>query len=159
MKPDRFLTAILIGIALLVLVSLLVFFARGRTQTYQPENTPQGVVHNYLLALAEGDYQRAYGYLAEMPDKPSYDAFRSQLTNDDRSGDAGVEVGEVEIRPDGRAYVTLYLVYGPPDPFSGAYRNQRLAILAQQQGTWRLLQMPYEFWGFDWYPAESPAKP
>lgn len=159
MKPDRFLTAILIGIALLVLVSLLVFFVRGKTQTYQPESTPQGVVHNYLLALANGDYQRAYGYLAETPDKPSYDAFRSQLTNGDRFGDVSVDIGEVEIRPDGRAYVTLYLVYGPSDPFSGAYRNQSLAILMQQQGAWRLLQMPHEFWGFDWYVTESPAKP
>ncbi|HEX8684239.1 MAG TPA: hypothetical protein VF707_18090, partial [Ardenticatenaceae bacterium] len=32
--------------------------------TYQGEETPEGVVHNYLLALEQEDYERAYSYLS-----------------------------------------------------------------------------------------------
>ena len=51
MKQDRFLTGILIGIGLLVVVALAVFFTRKDSQTYIPDTTPDGVVHNYVVAL------------------------------------------------------------------------------------------------------------
>ncbi len=157
MKQDRFLTAILTGIALLVIISLAVFFLRRSAQTYQPENTPEGVIHNYLLALERGDYERAYGYLAQAEDKPDYATFRHDIATG-RSSDTSLQIGETEIR-DGQAYVTLWLIYGPPDPFSGAYRNQSLAILQREGDVWRLLQMPYEFWGYDWYAGRPLPKP
>ncbi|GAB4533203.1 MAG: DUF4878 domain-containing protein [Anaerolineales bacterium] len=158
MKQDRFLTAILVGIALLVIASLTVFFARRGTQTYQPEDSPEGVIHNYLLALERGDYERAYGYLAAGEGKPAYETFRRDLAQNGRSADTGVQIGETELRGE-QAFVTLWLFYGPADPFSGAYRNQSLAVLQREGNVWRLLQMPYEFWGYEWYAGQSLPKP
>ena len=72
MKQDRGLLIILSVIAILIVVSLVLFFIRqDDQQTYQPEHTPEGVVHNYVLALHQGDFQRAYGYLQDTDEKPT----------------------------------------------------------------------------------------
>ncbi len=79
MKQDRFLTGILIGIGVLVLSALLVFFMRKDTQTYISEDQPEGVVHNYILAILNKDYEKAYGYLADLDNKPSFEEFRDSV--------------------------------------------------------------------------------
>lgn len=70
-KTDRLLVAIVAGIVLLVAATLFLVL-RQPTPAYQPENTPEGVAHNYILAVQTGDYERAYGYLS--PTLPGYPA-------------------------------------------------------------------------------------
>ena len=60
-SSDKVLIAIVAGIVLLIVVALVVTLIRPE---YQAEDTPEGVAHNYLLALQKEEYGRAYGYLA-----------------------------------------------------------------------------------------------
>ncbi len=152
MKQDRFLTGILIGIAVLVVVALAVFFLRKDSQSYISENTPEGVVHNYVLAVLNGDYQKAYGYLADLENKPTYEEFRDAfikgMVNPNNSA---VDVGESEINND-TASVEVAMIYNPSDPFSTGYRDTQRAILVRQEGLWKLSSMPgYYFWDYNWY--------
>jgi hypothetical protein len=62
-STDKFLIGIVIGIVLLVVAAFVVTLTRP-APTYQAEDTPEGVTHNYLLALQKENYQRAYGYLS-----------------------------------------------------------------------------------------------
>jgi hypothetical protein len=151
MKQDRFLLGILVGIGVLVLVALVLFFTRQDTQEYRADNTPDSVVHNYALALYRGDYTKAYGYLAEGEDKPTYNKFREYFFNTYRNtGDIGLKIGETEIEGD-QAFVVLHLINSPGDPFSSGSRRTETARLERQSGDWKLLQMPYNFWDFAWY--------
>ncbi len=70
-STDKFLVGIVAGIIVLVVLAFAVTLARPEP-TYQPEDTPEGVVHNYLLALQKEDYERAHGYL--LPALESYPA-------------------------------------------------------------------------------------
>ena len=151
MKQDRFLVGILVGIGVLVVVALALFFTRHDKQEYVAEDVPEGVVHNYALAVFREDYEKAYLYLAEAEDKPSYNEFRRAFFNHyvDPSN-AGLELGETEIAGN-EAYVTVYLIYNSSDPFSSGYRGTETARLERQDGQWKLLQMPYNFWSYDWY--------
>jgi hypothetical protein len=156
MKQDRFLLGILVGIGILVLAALALFFTRQDRAEYQAEDTPDGVVHNYALALYRGDLQQAYGYLAEAPYKPTYNEFREAYF--DRFIDpnnVGLEIGETEIEGD-QAFVLLYLVHSPSDPFSSGYRGTETARLERQEGAWKIRSMPYQFWAYDWY--EKPVE-
>ena len=65
MRQDRFLTGILIGIGILVVAALAMFFIRRDDQAYLSDDTPEGVVHNYVVSILNKDYEKAYGYLAE----------------------------------------------------------------------------------------------
>ena len=159
MKQDRFLTGILVGIGLLVMVALAVFFTRKDSQTYVPDNTPEGVVHDYVVALLKKDYEKAYGYLADLENKPTQEQFHQSFLNHSVDPtNAGVEIGKAEIAGNS-ASVSLGLVYGQTDPFSNGYRNTDYAQLVQQKGAWKIKQMPNNFWAYDWYqPTPPPVK-
>jgi len=152
MKQDRFLTGILIGIGLLVGIALVVFFTRKDTQTYISEDVPEGVVHNYVLAVLNKDYERAYGYLADLENKPTFDEFRRAFLNGELNPEnTGVDVGENHISGD-TSTVDLALIHNSSDPFSTGWRDAQTAQLLKQNGAWKLTLMPqYYLWGYDWY--------
>jgi len=152
MKQDRFLTGILMGIVVLVVVALTVFFLRKGTQTYVSEDAPEDVAHNYVLAVLNKDYEKAYGYLADLNNKPTYeqfrDAFLKGMINPDNSA---VDIGRSEIDGDS-ASVEVVLIYNQSDPFSTGYRDVQRALLVRQTDEWKLTSMPYfYFWDSNWY--------
>ncbi len=153
MKEDRFLTGILVVIGLLVVASLGVFFLKQDTATYQPDDTPEGIVHNYIFALQQGDYERAYGYLADKEHKPSYDEFRQGLYIDHDRG-KGIQIGEVEISKD-TASVEITITESSGGPFFDQYSYSDSALLIEQDGDWKIFQMPYSYWSWDWYQDEN----
>jgi hypothetical protein len=157
MKQDKFLTGILIGIGVLILLALGLFFTRQDKREYVADIAPDGVVHNYVLAVLNKDYQKAYGYLADLENKPTYEEFRSSFFNGMvNPGDVGVEVGAVDINAD-EAVVTLAVYYSNTDPFSSRYASEDRALLVEQNGDWKLNSMPYNFWDYNWY--QEPFKP
>ena len=68
-SPDKFLIGIVVAIVILVIVALAITLSRPEP-TYQAEDTPEGIAHNYLMALHREEYDRAYGYLS--PDLAGY---------------------------------------------------------------------------------------
>jgi hypothetical protein len=62
-KTDKLLIGIVLGIVLLVVVAFGVALTKPKP-TYQAEDKPEGVAFNYLFALQQNDYERAYGYLS-----------------------------------------------------------------------------------------------
>ena len=153
MKQDRFLTGILVGIAVLVVIALAVFFIRKDKQSYISEDAPEGVVHNYVLAVLNKDYQKAYSYLADLENKPTYEQFRdSFLKGMINPNNSAIDVGKSEIDGD-TASVEVAMIYSQSDPFSTGYRDVQRAILVKQSGGWKLSSMPYYyFWDGNWYP-------
>ena len=152
MKQDRFLTGILIGIAVLVVIALVVFFTRQDNLVYVADDDPSGVVQNYVVALHKHDYEKAYGYLADLENKPSLEQFQQALLNHivDPTN-AALELGKVEITGT-NATVEVIVNNSPRDPFASEYRNTDYAQLVNQSGAWKITQMPYNFWAYDWYP-------
>lgn len=152
MKQDRFLTGILIGIGVLIVIALAVFLTRKDTQNYISEDTPEGVVHNYVLAVLNKDYEKAYGYLADLEHKPTYEQFRRPFLNGYVNPEnTAVDVGESEISGN-EASVEVAQIYNSGDPFSSGYRDVQRAILVKQNGAWKLSNMPaYNFLDYSWY--------
>ena len=157
MKQDRFLLGTVIGIGVLAVVALGLFFMRQDTQVYLTTNTPEAVVHNYVLALTNSDYEKAYGYLADLEHKPTYAEFRQSFFNRMVNPEGvGVDVGKSEVNGD-EATVEITLMYSSSDPFSNNYNNTDRAQLVRQNGEWKLSSMPYNFWDYNWY--QSISKP
>ncbi len=152
MRQDRFLTGILIGIALLIVAALAIFFTRHNQVSYLPETTPDGVVHNYVLAVLQKDYQKAYGYLADMDNKPTFTEFRQSFALGRLSpADNGIKIGKASVTGSD-ATVEVSMVYSPGDPFSSGYDNVGTAQLVRQGGAWKISSMPaYNLWDYSWY--------
>src|SRR5512140_3537765 len=123
MRQDRFLTGILIGIVVLIVAALLVFFTRQNQASYLPENAPEGVVHNYVLAVLNKDYPKAYGYLADLDNKPTLDQFRQAFAVGRLNpADNGIKIGKASVTGQD-ATVEVSMVYSASDPFSSGYNN------------------------------------
>ena len=161
MKQDRFLMGILIFIGLLVSAALALFFIRQDTQVYGAEDTPEGVIRNYTLALQKQDFQRAYDYLADKDNRPTYEAFRRAfLTNQLNVSSNALQVGSVQYLNGGEATVSVTVLYAGGGPFTENSSSIDTASLVQQEGAWKLNYMPYPFWSYDWYqPIPQPVKP
>lgn len=150
MKNDRFLVGILIFIGLLVVTALVLFATGNSQQVYLPEDNPEAIVHNYTLALSNGDYARAYGYLADKKDKPAEVDFRSFFSQYDPLQNVGLRVGSSDILQD-QAVVDVTIVYGSTGPFDTGFDRPDLAILVLEGGDWKLISMPYPYWDFGWF--------
>lgn len=60
---DKFLLAIAVGAILLVAIVFIITLIKPK-QDYLLEDTPEGVANNYIFALDQRDYPRAYSYLS-----------------------------------------------------------------------------------------------
>jgi hypothetical protein len=143
----------------LAAAALAVYFAGDRSQEYGPEDSPQGVLRNYIIALERGDYQRAYGYLLLIGGEPDYDAFRRSLTvmrPDDRRS-AAVQIGPVETLENGAARLELTITRGPYGPFDTPFRESAIAELRRSPtGAWQIVSLPYPYYDPSWS-APQPA--
>lgn len=156
MKNDRFLIGILIGITLIVLLSVGIVLFTHNELTYQSDDTPEGVVNNYLIAWNQEDYDKVASYLYEANNKPEYQmilqsAYESKYSVDTTS----IRIEKSVIRGD-EASVVVTLIYQPGDPFSTSTQSSDLVTFVKQDGAWKIKQFPYPYWGWDWYqlPAE-----
>lgn len=97
---------------LLVGVVIAIVLLRSGEVSYQPDDTPEGVAHNYLLALQWEDDERAYSYLS--PTLPGYPATAHEFTKDvddhswdfSRHDDVSLAVESVKVTGD-RAKVSV----------------------------------------------------
>jgi hypothetical protein len=163
MKQDRFLLGILIFIGVLVIAAVGLFLVRNHAPAYGPEDTPQGVVYNYVIALRLKDYGRAYGYIAKKDNQPTFDQFqRAFLLPQLDPGTSSLQVGDVQILADGEAWVNLTIQYSGSGLFNNGYSNTDKAILVKQNGSWKITYLPYPYWDGAWdqpTPAPAPARP
>lgn len=151
MKNDRFLTGILIFIAVLVVAAVALFFVRDQEQSYSSEDKPEGVLSNYVLALEKMDYPRAYAYLADGEDKPSYEAFRQAfLTWQLDTREAAMQIGTAHVEGED-AWVEVSILHAGSGPFDQGWSSNDRAILTRQNEGWKITYLPYPFWGWDWY--------
>jgi hypothetical protein len=161
MKQDRFLIGILVFIALLVTTALVLFFLRPETATYQPDDTPEGVVYNFALAVQNKDPERAYAYLADLEYKPTESAFRQTILSGYLYTDGyALQVEETSMLGVDEAWVQVSVHFLSSGPFDSGWTTQDRAMLVRQQGEWRLSYMPSPYWSYDWYqPPYDPVKP
>jgi hypothetical protein len=150
MKTDRFLLAILAGIALLAILALVLYFTRQSNLEYDPASTPDAVVKNYTLALYKADYQKAYTYLANSQQRPDYSAFRTMFANKElRLDNTSLRVGAVRI--DGnQASVDITILHTGQDLFGGSNQEVGTAELVLQGSEWKITNLPYPFMNWGW---------
>ena len=154
-QVDRFLFAIIAGVVVLVVVALTIALTRT-PQGYLPDTTPDGVAHNYLLALKQRDSARAYGYLASdlAGYPPSVDDFVADIDSHyswafNRES-ATISVGEARISGD-RAVVTVSETRFAEGGLlnSGQYRSSFSMSLSRQGEDWRLVSAE-SYWAACW---------
>lgn len=151
MKQDRFLIGILIFIGILVAAALLIYFIRDASQTYQPDDTPEHILQNFVIALQTGDYAKAYNYLAEGEAKPTLSEFRQEfLMRQSEIGSLALQILATNQAED-ETIITISILHSDLSPFGGGWRETAGVRLLLQNGRWRIREMPYSLWDMRWY--------
>ena len=83
MKQSDKLLLLIVGGILFLIVAVFIVVLRRPAPQYQAETSPESIAHNYLLALRQQDYDRAYGYLA--PTLVNYPATVNDFIDDIQS--------------------------------------------------------------------------
>lgn len=143
---DKFLVAIVAGIVLLVVVVFLVVLLRPEPE-YKAEDTPEGVVHNYLLALQKGDYEKALNYLSSNVRHAPKDV--DEFVDDmdgcswrfrDLDRDSSLIVLSADIRGDRAEVQIKQTVFYSGDVFNSDLSESEFEMtLKQQNGDWKLV--------------------
>jgi hypothetical protein len=140
---DKFLVGITAGIVLLLVVTFTFVLTRPEGD-YVAEGLPDGVVHNYLLALQKGEHERAFEYLSsdlnhgpndveEFIDHIDHFYFinleeeTSKIIKTDRVSDTHAEVTVYEI------------IYSNNGIFSGQYERNFDMKLHLEEGKWKII--------------------
>ena len=104
---DKYLIGIVVGSIVLVITSM--FMVQSMPEpSYKDGVSPESVAHNYLLALHQDDYVRAYSYLSMQLDgyPQTADEFEDLVLNNswdfriDGNDNVQTEVIEVDIEDD-----------------------------------------------------------
>ena len=148
---SRWLAGIALLVVALVVLSVVVALVNRRGVSLLPEDTPEGVVQRYVLALQEGDGKRAYGYLSgELQEHCTYqyfwDSTRTLERRDTRISLESTEAldGDVEVW----VKVTETRLSQPFGMREHSYTMQY--VLEREKDAWRFSEPP---WPLGWCPG------
>lgn len=111
-NSTKFLMGIVAGMVLLIAVTFLVVLRRSEP-TYQDDNSPGGAAYNYLLAIQNQDYDKAFTYIPTLYPHPkdaeemAYTIERADVWRFDIDSDFSLAVESVDMRGDDRAIITV----------------------------------------------------
>jgi hypothetical protein len=156
-SPDKLLIAIVAGVILLVIISFIVVL-RQPEPVYLAEDTPEGVIHNYLLALQNEDYERAYGYLspnlAGYPTTPA--TFASDVSQNawqfgQDGSDSAFEISGSKNYGKETIVDVTFTSFNRGGLFgSNSYTETTQFTLANESDGWRIVHGNYRFWVQCW---------
>ncbi len=154
-STNKILIGIVAGVVLLVIAAFVVTLSKP-APGYQDESTPDGVAHNYLLALQKEEYERAYGYLS--PTLPGYPSDLEEFSADIKqyrwsfrfNRDTSLSITATNVS-DQKATVTVRETeYRDLDLFGGGtlVKTFDMTLLPSNE-TWRIVNSKY-YWISCW---------
>ena len=157
---SRWLLAITGVVVALIVVSVVVALVnpRGAAATL-PQDTPEGTIQRFILALQDEDYSLAYSYLSDELKKscPVANMRENVQWFSEASRDRRVALLEKDELSGGRVQIRVRVTEVNVSPPFGVNENshQERYVLVQEAGEWRFAELP---WPIDWCPTTVPGK-
>ena len=149
----RWLIILAIVISILVVATVsLVLLTKGSEVTLLPEDTPQGIVQRYLIAVQEKNYQKAYNYLSFDPSQKikAYDdglrmVIGEPLISNQPTWKA--TLGKTTQNGDNATVEVIIDTFRPGGPFEDPLRSQQIIFqLSKIDGEWLITSPTYIYW-------------
>ncbi len=150
MKPSsRFLIGTLVVIAALVIVTVgLVLATTGKPPAeLLPENTPEGVVQRFMIALQNSDYPKAYSYLSidQNGRKLDYNSWRNSMPMGATSRWQAT-LGKSTTTGDTAEVAVTVDVFSPGGLFSNPVRTNTVTFLLKKVSAIWYITSPQYLW-------------
>ena len=156
----KFLNVIMAAAGSLVLLAVIVFGLRDNLPAYTNENTPFGVVNDFLTAILREDYPKAYTFLAEWPEKPAFTQFE-QRVHGLNGYQYCIEISDYPAPYPGYTVIQIYtyncqgerwqINWDTIKPEVNPNTTPNDAELVQVNGEWKIRRMPLPWWQENWF--------
>ncbi len=143
-SSDKLLLAIIAVILLIVVLAFVVVMRRPQPE-YQAENTPEAVVHDYLMALQSAEYDRAYSYLSPALGYPAdidefYDSLKENPWEFTSSDNFSLVVESSRPVSEGSVAVTVRQIFSTNSLFAGDSYSELLTYrLEEGADGWKIV--------------------
>jgi hypothetical protein len=134
-----------LGILVILAIVLVLAMPGSDEVKLLPENTPEGTVQRYVLAIKNRDYEEAYGYLSTsaITDEGRYSSFEEwsrMFLNRNRRDPWRADIGEAEYL-DNKAFVDVTIeIFSPGGLFGDPVRELYYPFtLEKQEGAWKII--------------------
>ncbi|MFH0847531.1 MAG: hypothetical protein V1894_05730 [Chloroflexota bacterium] len=146
-SSNRWLIGFVAAIGVIVLVAVILVLTARNNVSLLPEDTPEGVVQRFLLALQEKDYPKAYGYLSltENYKKVSYEDWLKQVPPYYGTSSPTWKATLGKTTPTGdRATVEVFVdVFRQTGSIESSVQTQQVLFqLTRISGTWLITSSP-----------------
>ena len=138
---------IAIGLLTMVAVVLVLATAGAEDGPLLPEDTPEGTVQRFLLALEDEDYLKAYGYLSPptSEDVP-YESMRKRLARSGEKLGWKATLGKSLVMDDEATVDVVVDVFSPRGPFENPVRTHHITFfLKKTEASWTITS-PVNLW-------------
>jgi hypothetical protein len=138
-----------IGVLVIAAVVLVLTMSTPETRLL-PENTPEGIVQRYFLALEAEDYVTAYSYLSSPTrEQNPYEMWRGGIyRSEDRSG-LRVTLGKSVVTGNEATIEVTVDIFRPGGPFGNPVDTYNITFFLKKEGTsWKITSPPYVGWFF-----------
>jgi hypothetical protein len=155
-SSNRVLIGFGIGLAVLVILTVVLVLSLGqKSAPALPQNTPEGTVQAYLVAVQEKDYTRAYSYLMPFPTPtdnlkpyPPY-SYENWLNSARNTGNVAwkATLGRTSITGNKATVEVNIEVFRPAGPFDNPVHTNNITFALTQEGDRWLITTPTDlFW-------------
>lgn len=138
-------------VALVIATVSLVLLTKENEVALLPEDTPQGVVQRYLIAVQERNYQEAFNYLSFDPSEKikSFDDW-VRMTGEPRISDAPpwkATLGQITRNGDNATVQIIIETLRPGGPFENPVRSWQISFqLKRIDGQWIIISPTNIYW-------------
>ena len=142
----------LVGL-LVILAVVLVTVTNGQKVTLLDENTPQGTVQRYLLALKDTNYAKAYNYLSFSP-SDNISTYNNWLTSNVSPYSYNqttwkATLGKIDQNGNSATVDVTVDTFRQGGVFSNSQSSQQLIFILTKSGnSWLITSPTYLYWMF-----------
>ena len=147
-SSSRWLLAFGVTIGVLVIAAVVLVLTMPTPETrLLPEDTPEGIVQRYFLALQAEDYVTAYSYLSPPPTaKYPYEEWRGPFISSEEKPEWKVTLGKSAVRGNEANVEVTVDTFRPSGPFDNPVRTQHVTFFLKKEGTSWKISSPWDVW-------------
>ena len=149
-NPNRFLIGFGIFVLVFAVVAVIVAVAGSRESVkLLSENTSEGTVQRFLMAIKEKDYVKAYNFLSPQTEQmkgTSIDDWMrtTQYSGDDSSWKASIV--RTMVKDDNATVEVAVDVFRPGGLFGNPVHTNRITFLLKKEGSSWKINQPVDLW-------------
>lgn len=136
-----------IGVLVIVTVVLTLTMSSPGDEPLLPEDTPEGTVQRFLLAVRNEDYLAADSYLSPtIDDKIAYDLRRNRVAGPGEGPGWRATLGKSVVRDDEATVDVVVDVFRPRGPFENSVNTYRITFFLKKEVTSWSITSPVNLW-------------